>query len=133
MRSVAASRSLTCLKAQPRPGIPPRQGVWVFPRVSCDTRKGSVPGIGNDQKFIAQAFELTEAAKIPDQVVDGQAGLYVMELKERKAPLDQGLDIAKASIRDRILSQKQNALYSAWVKELRDNSDITISKQFLNN
>ena len=97
------------------------------------TRKGSVPGIGNDQKFIAQAFELTEAAKIPDQVVDGQAGLYVMELKERKAPLDQGLDIAKASIRDRILSQKQNALYSAWVKELRDNSDITISKQFLNN
>ncbi|MEZ4602961.1 MAG: hypothetical protein R2861_05995 [Desulfobacterales bacterium] len=48
-----------------------------------------MPGIGNDQKFIAQAFELTEAAKIPDQVVDGQAGLYVMELPLKKKPLDQ--------------------------------------------
>ncbi|MEZ4578323.1 MAG: peptidyl-prolyl cis-trans isomerase [Desulfobacterales bacterium] len=49
------------------------------------TRKGSVPGIGNDQKFIAQAFELTEAAKIPDQVVDGQARIicYGVERKEK--------------------------------------------------
>jgi peptidyl-prolyl cis-trans isomerase D len=97
------------------------------------TRKGSVPGIGNDQKFITAAFALTNAGKIPDQVVEGQSGLYVIELKERKAPMEQGLDIAKASIHDRILSQKQNALYTSWVDELRKNSEITISREFLNN
>lgn len=97
------------------------------------TRNASVPGIGNDRKLMAEAFKLTLNNKFPEAVVQGDTGLFVIELQERKLPLEQGLDIAKNNIHDRMLSQKQTALYSSWVASLREKSDITISKEFINN
>jgi len=96
-------------------------------------RKASIPGIGNDQKLMAAAFELTENNKIADKVIQADTGLYVIELKEKQLPLEQGLSIAKSNIHDRILSQKQSALYNSWIENLRENSEITISREFLNN
>jgi hypothetical protein len=97
------------------------------------TRNASVPGIGNDKNLTAAAFKLTKDNRLPETVVQGDTGLFVIELQERKLPLEQGLDITKTNIRDRMLSQKQNALYNSWVANLRENSDITISKEFINN
>ncbi|MCK5783073.1 MAG: SurA N-terminal domain-containing protein [Desulfobacterales bacterium] len=96
-------------------------------------RTGAVPGIGNDKRLMAAAFKLTESNKLPENVVEAETGLYVIELRKRKLPLAQGLRIAKDDIYDRILSKKQSALYSSWVTNLRDNSDITISEEFINN
>lgn len=96
-------------------------------------RQASVPGIGNDQKLMAAAFKLTETNKIADEVIQAQTGLYVIELKEKKRPLAQGLSVAKSNIHDRILSQKQSALYNSWIENLRENSEITVSREFLNN
>jgi hypothetical protein len=96
-------------------------------------RNASVTGVGNDRKLMAAAFKLTLDNKLPEAVVQGDTGLYVIELQERKLPLDQGLDIAKNNIHDRMLSQKQTAIYSSWVANLRENSEITISKEFINN
>ncbi len=96
-------------------------------------RKGAIPGIGNDQKLASAAFELTEAGQLPDQVIEGATGLYVISLKEKKAPLEKDLETEVATVRDRILSQKQNAIYTAWVDNLRENSEIKISQEFLNN
>jgi peptidyl-prolyl cis-trans isomerase D len=96
-------------------------------------RNASVPGVGNDKKLMAAAFKLTLDNKLPEAVVQGDTGLYVIELQTRKLPLDQGLNIAKNNIHDRMLSQKQTALYSSWVNNLRENSEITISKEFINN
>jgi len=97
------------------------------------TRNGSIPGAGNDKKLMAAAFKLTQSEKLPEAVVEGNTGLFVIELQERKLPLEQGLEIAKKNIHDRMLSQKQTALYSSWVASLRENSEITISKDFINN
>ena len=96
-------------------------------------RKGTIPGIGNDQKLMTAAFELTEKDKLPDNVIETNTGSYVIELKERKLPEAQEGDIAKGKIHDRILSQKQTALYNSWIDSLRKNSKITISKDFLDN
>ncbi len=95
-------------------------------------RKASVTGIGNDKMLMAAAFKLTESSKLPEAVVQAETGLYVIELRERRLPLKQGLSLAKSYIRDQILSQKQSALYSSWVANLRNNSEITISKEFIN-
>ncbi len=97
-------------------------------------RNASVPGIGNDKKLMAAAFKLTKTNKLPENVVEAETGLYVIELNSKKLPLEQGLDIAKKSnIHDRVLSQKQSALYNSWIANLRENSEITISKEFINN
>ena len=96
-------------------------------------RNASVPGIGNDKELMAAAFKLTKNNKFPDAVIQTNTGVYVIELKARKFPLEQGLSIAKSNIHDRMLSQKQSTLYSSWIDNLRDNSEITISKEFINN
>ncbi|MBC2715980.1 MAG: peptidyl-prolyl cis-trans isomerase [Desulfobacteraceae bacterium] len=96
-------------------------------------RNASVPGIGNDRKLMAAVFKLTENNKLPENVVKAETGLYVIELRDKKLPLEQGLNIAKSNIHDRMLSQKQSALYSSWVANLRENSEITIAKDFINN
>ena len=96
-------------------------------------RNASVPGIGNDKKLMAAAFKLTKNNKLPEAVVQTNTGFYVIELKAKELPLAQGLSIAKSNIHDRMLSQKQSTLYSSWVANLRDNSEITISNEFINN
>lgn len=96
-------------------------------------RNATVPGIGNDKKLIKAAFSLTLNHKLPDQVIEADTGLYVIELTKRTLPLEQGFAIAKSNIYDRVLSQKQSALYDSWLSGLRDASEITISKEFINN
>jgi peptidyl-prolyl cis-trans isomerase D len=96
-------------------------------------RSDAVPGIGNDKKLMTAAFKLSKSNKLSEDVVAAETGLYVIELKDKKRPLKQGLDITKSDIHDRMLSQKQSALYSSWLTNLRDNSEVTISDEFINN
>jgi len=93
-------------------------------------RNGTIPGIGNDQTLIAAAFNLTEKNKLPEKVVQAETGLYVIELKERKAPLDLGFKIAEKNIIDRVLQQKRMKLYDSWIAKLRDSSEIKESSNF---
>ncbi len=96
-------------------------------------RNMPIPGIGNDQKLLTAAFKLTKNNKFSKNVVEADTGLYVVSLKEKKLPLAQGLNIAKSNIHDRILAQKQSELYSSWISDLHDNSEIKISEEFINN
>jgi peptidyl-prolyl cis-trans isomerase D len=93
-------------------------------------RNGSVPGIGNDKAFMTAAFDLTEKNKLPKKIVQSETGIYVIELKERKTPPEQGFKIAEKNIMDRVLQQKQMKLYDSWVAKLRDRSEIKISGNF---
>ncbi|MFZ2630665.1 MAG: peptidyl-prolyl cis-trans isomerase, partial [Desulfosalsimonadaceae bacterium] len=93
-------------------------------------RNGSIPGIGNDKTLMAEAFDLTEKNKLPEKVIQAETGLYVIELKERKAPIEQGFKIAEKNIMERVLQQKQMKLYDSWMAKLRDNSEIKTSANF---
>ena len=101
--------------------------------ISKLNRNATIPGIGNDGKLKDAAFALTMDHKLPEQVIETETGLYVLELKNRTLPLEQGFAIASANIKDRIRSQKQSALYADWLSSLRKNSEITISTEFMNN
>lgn len=96
-------------------------------------RNAMVPGIGNDKKLITAAFNLTMNNKLPDKVVEADTGLYVIELTKRNPPLEQGFSIAKSNIYERILSQKQSALYDSWLSSLREASEIEVSREFMDN
>lgn len=93
-------------------------------------RNGSIPGIGNDKILMTAAFDLTENKKLGETVVAAETGFYVIELKERKTPPEQGYKIAEKNITDRILQQKQMKLYDSWIAKLRGNSEIKISANF---
>jgi len=93
-------------------------------------RNGSIPGIGNDKTFMTAAFELTEKNKLPKKIIQSETGIYVIELKERKTPPEQGFKIAGKNITDRMLQQKQMKLYDSWISKLRENSEIKISGNF---
>ncbi len=93
----------------------------------------TIPEIGNDKKFMAAAFNLTKNNPLPETIVQGETGLYVIELKGRKLPLAVGFNVAKSNIESRMLSRKKSELYNSWLANLRATSEITISKDLINN
>lgn len=93
-------------------------------------RNGSIPTIGNDKTLMTEAFDLTEKDKLPEKIVQSETGIYVIELKERKIPPEQGFKIAEKNIMDRMLQQKQMKLYDSWIAKLREASEIKISGNF---
>ena len=99
-------------------------GITIKSTGALNRNKTAIPGIGTDPALIAAAFGLTEKNKLPKKPVQTETGLYVIELKEKKAPPEQGFKIAERNIMDRILQQKQMKLYTSWIAKLREKSDI---------
>lgn len=90
-------------------------------------RNGSIPNIGNDRTLLTEAFKLNEKNKWPTRFTKGDSGIYVIMLKERKLPPEEGFAAAQKALVDRISQQKQSRLYDAWISALRENSDIKTS------
>ena len=75
-------------------------------------RNAVIPGLGYEPEINEEAFRLTSAQPIAEKVVKGGSGYYVIELKERKLPADDGFEKEREQIYRQILSQKQNRVYA---------------------
>ncbi|RZB31731.1 MAG: peptidyl-prolyl cis-trans isomerase D [Desulfobacteraceae bacterium Eth-SRB1] len=94
-------------------------------------RNDSVPGIGPEREIIEAAFSLSDQNKTPEDIIKGAKGYYVISLKERKDSAPEGFDKEKANIKEGLLQQKQLATFNEWLLQIRNDSDITIKKDFL--
>ena len=87
------------------------------------TRQGYIPGIGQDPALIGAAFRLATPGHM-STLVEGDRGYFLIQLVERQPIDEKAFESQKESLRQQLLAQKQNQLYSDWIADLKDKSDI---------
>jgi peptidyl-prolyl cis-trans isomerase D len=94
-------------------------------------RTGSIPNIGFERELARTAFELSEENSLPQEVIQGSKGFYVIKFKERKEPSAEDFEKEKANIIERLLQQKRAGALRAWLEQKKNSSEIVIEDGFL--
>jgi peptidyl-prolyl cis-trans isomerase D len=95
------------------------------------TREGAIPTVGREPEISQAAFALSAKTAVADSVFKGVSGYYVIKLNERKAADADGLADQKESIKNGVLSQKQNKLIQNWLAGIKETSEILIEEGYL--
>ncbi|UCF93629.1 MAG: SurA N-terminal domain-containing protein [Desulfobacterales bacterium] len=94
-------------------------------------RNDTIPDIGLEREIAQVAFTLSDTHKLPDRVLKGQKGYYVIQFKERRAPALDDFDQEKVDIKNRLLRQKQFKTFQAWLAQKKEQSEISIEEEFV--
>jgi len=94
-------------------------------------RNDSIPKIGPEREIAKAAFQLTNEIKLPEKVIKGIKGYYVIKFRDRIIPEFEGVNKENAVIRQKLLQQKENRTFDALLAQIRSKSEITIKKEFL--
>ncbi len=94
-------------------------------------RSGSIPGIGFEQEILDSAFSLDTSAPLPDAVIKGRQGYYVIRFKDRQEADIKEFEAKKSETKSGIITQKRQRLMDDWFAQLREKSEITIEEGFL--
>lgn len=94
-------------------------------------RNESIPKIGFEQEIAKAVFKLTGEKDLMENVIKGKKGYLVIRLKERKSPAPEGFESAIANIKKVLLEQKQIKAFEGWLSKVKDRSEISIEKDFL--
>ena len=94
-------------------------------------RNEPVPDIGLERGIIEAAFKLSNKIKLPEKVIKGKKGYYVISFNERKEADPEGFVKEKANIKEGLLRQKRIKTFDEWLTQIRNKSDISIEKDFL--
>ncbi|MFH1197181.1 MAG: peptidylprolyl isomerase [bacterium] len=100
---------------------------YFFRDAVVDTAKeftiiGNVPGIGNDPAF-SQFCSTAEVGKI-SKPFKGQRGSYIVKLVNKTQFDNNAFELQKNSLRDRLLQQKRQQLFTQWLQKVKEESDI---------
>jgi peptidyl-prolyl cis-trans isomerase D len=94
-------------------------------------RFGSIPGIGFEQELLDAAFSLDPSGPLPEAVIKGSKGYYVIRLQDRQEAEVTEFEAKKSDTKSGILSQKRQTAMDEWFAQLRQQSEITIQEGFL--
>ena len=94
-------------------------------------RNDSIPKIGFDREVSKAAFQLTPEKKLPEKLIKGTKGYYVIQFRDRKTPEFEEADKEKPLIKQKLLQQKKTRVFDAFLAQIRSNSEITIKEGFL--
>jgi len=94
-------------------------------------RNSSIPNIGFERDISEAAFQLTREKKLPENVLKGSKGYYVIQFKDRKIPDSDAFEKEKEDIKERLLAQKKSEIFDALLAQLKSKSDISIKEGFL--
>lgn len=86
-------------------------------------RQSFIPGVGQDLALIGAAFQLKNPGEM-SELVKGDRGYYLVQLVERQPINEEEYESARETLRQQLLVQKQNQLYSEWLAYLQDNAEI---------
>ncbi len=94
-------------------------------------RFGSIPGIGSEPQIMDAAFLLSPSKALPEAVIKGKQGYYVIRLKERQGADPKEFEAKKSEIKSGIISQKSQQLMDQWLAQLRREGEIAIEEGFV--
>lgn len=95
-------------------------------------RNDPIPDIGYEPEMASVVFKLSGKKSLPDKVVKGRSGYYVIKLKERKEPETEAFTKEKKGVTDNLLQTKRQKAFRAWLADVRKNSEVTVEKGLLN-
>jgi len=93
-------------------------------------RNGSIPEIGFERDIAEVAFQLTDKKQLPENVLKGSKGYYVIQFKDRKISTEN-FNEEKGDIKNRLLEQKKSSIFDALLAQIKSRSEITIKEGFL--
>ena len=96
------------------------------------TRNGNIEGVGNSPEFIQASFSLNENNKIHPEIIETQAGFYIIGFKEKMLPEESEITQNLKNIKNEIGWRKQAQAYQAWINELKKHSKINYDPEILN-
>ena len=94
-------------------------------------RNDPIPNIGYEPAIAEAAFKLTEASRYPETVIKGAKGYYLIAYRERKKPDASPLDSLRDQIKEQLLQKKESKIFSDWLVQLKQKSDIRIEQDLL--
>jgi peptidyl-prolyl cis-trans isomerase D len=94
-------------------------------------RNGSIPQIGFDPGFSGTSFKLTRENPLPETVLKGENGYYVIQFRDRKGPDMEGFEVEKEKIETSLLQQKKIRTFNAYLAKLKEKSEISIEPDFV--
>lgn len=94
-------------------------------------RNESIPDIGSEREIIEAAFKLSNKIKLPEKVIKGEKGYYIISFNERKEADTEGFVKEKANIKEGLLRQKRTKAFNEWMTQIKNKSNISIEKDFL--
>jgi peptidyl-prolyl cis-trans isomerase D len=95
-------------------------------------RNDSIPNIGYERDLARMAFELSAQNKLPQEVVKGRKGYYVIQFNQRKDPSMDEFDKEKDGIKEQLLQQKRFKTFEGWLEQIKNRSEIVVENGFLN-
>ena len=93
-------------------------------------RNDQIPDIGWENEISQAVFGLSSAQPLPENVVKGKNGFYVIRLKDRRLPDSQEFDKERKLLQETLTNQKKLRAFNTWLAEIRKNSEITIHESF---
>ena len=93
-------------------------------------RNDSIPTIGSERGITRIAFKLSDNDKLPEEVIKGQKGYYVIRFRERQTPSLEGFEKEKKDIKERLRQQKTAKTFDTWLTQLKNESEIIIEEGF---
>jgi peptidyl-prolyl cis-trans isomerase D len=94
-------------------------------------RNGTIPNIGFERELSRIAFELSGENSLPQEVIPGGKGFYVIKFKQRQTPAMEEFEKEKANIIERLLQQKRSETLKTWLEQKKNSSAIVIEEGFL--
>ena len=94
-------------------------------------RNGTIPNIGFERELARAAFELSDESRLPQEVLRGGKGYYVIKFKQRKTPSMEEFEKEKADVKERLLQQKRSETRRAWLEQKKSSSEIIVESGFL--
>jgi peptidyl-prolyl cis-trans isomerase D len=94
-------------------------------------RSGAIPQIGNAPEVARAAFLLTDKNPLAETVLKSADSYYIIQQKQRKLPAANAFEKEKKEIKTRLLQQKRNDVFKAWLAQVKDKSEIVIEKSIL--
>ena len=106
------------------------KAILKYDSTTAFTLRGSIPGLGYDYKFNAQAFAL-DFGQI-SAPVETNRGIYWMKLNERTEFDSVAYQAQKESIRQRLLNRKRSQVFNEWYEYLKEQADIEDNREMFN-
>lgn len=93
-------------------------------------RNDPIPGLGPEPEMLRVAFERSESSPLPPEPIPTAKGYAVVRFGERRLPDMAGFEQERHQIVERLLQQKKFKAWEAWMRQLRDRSQVDQKRDF---
>jgi peptidyl-prolyl cis-trans isomerase D len=94
-------------------------------------RSGSIPNIGYAPRMIEEAFLLSDEKPLCETPVEDSKGWFVLQLKERKKPAEEGFEKEQDTIVTQLTQQKKQSVYQQWLADVKSRSEIHVNDKLI--